>query len=158
MTGAPRGRTIPRDADEPEPRWMPRDAVEVVHTDLVRVLGGLLGVRDSGLLDSALGKAANRWAYDRSAGLSDLAAAYGFGIAKNHTFIDGNKRTALMVMVIFLRLNGLRLVADEHDAVLAMLSVAAGASSETDLAAWVRARVAPVARPTARRRPTAHKP
>jgi death on curing protein len=146
-----------REESEAEPRWVPREAVEVVHTDLVRTLGGLLGIRDSGLLDSALAKAAARWTDDRSADLSDLAAAYGFGIATNLAFVDDNNRTALMVLVMFLRLNGLRLVVEEHDAVVAMLGVAKGTSSESDLAAWVRTHIVPVPRSRTSRRPKAHK-
>jgi death-on-curing protein len=86
-----------------------------------------------------------------------LAAAYGSGIANSRAFVDHNNRTALMVMVMFLRLNGLRLVADEHDAVVAMLGVANGGSGEPDLAAWVRAHVAPVVRSKTSRRSKAHK-
>jgi death-on-curing protein len=157
MTGVLGGRTVTREEGEAEPRWVPRDAVEVVHTDLVRTLGGQLGIRDSGFLDVALAKAANRWADDRSVDLSDLAAAYGSGIANSRAFVDHNNRTALMVMVMFLRLNGLRLVADEHDAVVAMLGVANGGSGEPDLAAWVRAHVAPVVRSKTSRRSKAHK-
>jgi death-on-curing protein len=99
--------------------------------------GGASGVRDAGLLESALARPLNRHAYGET-DLFTLAAAYTFGIARNHPFVDGNKRTAFLAAFIFLRINGLHLVADEISAVASMLEVAAGKMSEAEFAGWLR--------------------
>jgi death-on-curing protein len=122
-----------------EPRWVPRRAVDAIHADLIRVHGGSFGVRDEGLLESALNRPRQRWTYDPDADLAACAAAYVVGIAKNHACVDGNKRTAFQVMYVFLGLNGLRLVADEREVVALMLDVATSVLDEAALAAWVRA-------------------
>jgi death-on-curing protein len=109
-----------------------------VHSDQVRSHGGSLGVRDSGLLESALARPRNRHEYEPDADLSALAAAYGFGIAKNHPFVDGNKRVAFQAMYVFLGLNGLRIDAPEPEVVALVLALASGELSEAALAKWLR--------------------
>lgn len=114
-----------------------------MHAALIREHGGSSGVRDSGLIDSALARPRNRWAYG-TADLAELAAAYGYGLAKNHGYVDGNKRVAFMAIFSFLYRNGLLLTATEPEAVVAMTEVAAGERGEQDLTDWIRAHVAPV--------------
>jgi death-on-curing protein len=116
-----------------------RVIANAMHAEIVRTLGGLHGIRDKGLIESALDRPRNRFSHTPTADLADLAAAYGFGLTKNHGYVDGNKRTAFQVMFVFLDLNGVTLVApDEAEVVRIMLGVADGAVSEADLAAWVR--------------------
>lgn len=121
-----------------EPKWVPRRVVESIHLDQVRLHGGLAGVRDEGMLDSALHRARQRWSLDPEADIAALAAAYGFGISRNHPFLDGNKRVAFVVMLVFLALNGWDFEAPEAEVVTAMLALAEGKSREEDFAAWVR--------------------
>ncbi len=126
------------DPERSEPRWVSRVIANAMHAEIVRTLGGLHGVRDKGLVESALDRPRNLFAYNPTADLADLAAAYGLGLTKNHGYVDGNKRTAFQVMFVFLDLNGFTIVApDEADVVRIMLGVADGAVSESDLAAWV---------------------
>ncbi len=120
------------------PRWLTRVAVEAMHADQLRRHGGLHGIRDSGALDGALARPQQRHAYDAEADLARLAAAYAFGIAKNHPFVDGNKRTAFLAMAVFLAQNGLRLTASQPDVVVTVLGVAAGDIGEETLAGWIR--------------------
>jgi len=120
---------------------VPRAAVDAMHADLVQTHGGAHGLRDDGLLESALARPRHRWSYDASADIAALGAAYAIGIACNHAFIDGNKRTAFQTMYVFLALNGLRLVAPEPTVVTLMRDVATGAVGEVALAEWVRAHV-----------------
>ena len=124
-----------------EPRWVERLVVDAVHLDQVREHGGLAGIRDENALESALARPRQKWQYDRDADLPTLAAAYGFGLCQNHPYRDGNKRVAFVVMVVFLELNGFRFDAIEPDVVTTMVAVAGAQLSETDLAAWLRARV-----------------
>lgn len=120
---------------------MPRAAVEAVHLDQLREHGGLAGLRDEGLLEGALARPRQKWKYQRKPDLATLAAAYAFGLVKNHAFHDGNKRVAFLTAVMFLGLNGYELVAEESEVVTAMLGVAAGGATETDLAQWIRGRI-----------------
>ena len=124
------------------PRWLTRVAVEAMLADQLRRHGGLHGTRDSGALDGALARPEQRYAYDETADLGRLAAAYAFGIARNHPFVDGNKRTAFIAMAVFLALNGQRLTATQPDVVITMLAVASGETNEDALAAWIRAHTA----------------
>ena len=124
-----------------EPKWLTRAMVDVFQIDLIRQHGGSPGVRDGGLIDSALARPLNRFAYETDVDVIDLAASYAVGLAKNHGYIDGNKRVAFMAMYVFLRINGIRLVAPEPDAVRVMLDVATGALDERTLAAWLRENV-----------------
>lgn len=120
------------------PRWLPRLVVESIHAELLREHGGSPGLRDENLLESALSRPRHLFAYETEVDAADLAAAYGFGIARNHPFVDGNKRTALMAMYVFLGLNGWTLEADEAEAVRTILGLAAGDLTEAKLAAWLR--------------------
>ena len=113
-------------------------ALLLLHEESLATFGGARGIRDEGLLDSALARPVNLHLYDPGADLAALAAAYGFGLAKNHAFIDGNKRSAFLSIGLFLALNGKRLRAGQADAVQTMLAVADGTMDESRLAAWIR--------------------
>lgn len=126
----------------PEPRWVPRLVIEAVHLDQIREHGGLIGIRDENALESALARARQR-SYEENVELARLAADYAFGIASNHPFRDGNKRTAFLAAVIFLALNGLDFVASEDEVVEKMLALAAGDLDEASLTAWIQSRVKP---------------
>lgn len=117
--------------------WIQRDVIIAIHEMQLAEHGGLEGIRDVGLLDSALGRPQNLAAYgDPDA--AAIAAAYGWGISRNHPFLDGNKRTGFVAAELFLRLNGYELMADDANCVLTMLSVAAGDLTEEAFAAWLR--------------------
>jgi death-on-curing protein len=126
-----------------EPTWLDRPIVEALHADQVQEHGGSLGVRDEGLLESALSRPQQKWHYEPGTDLATLAAAYAFGIAKNHPFIDGNKRAALVAAYTFLAINELELEAPEPEAVTAILGTADGSLSEEDLASWIRSHLTP---------------
>ena len=117
--------------------WIDPTVVLAVHEKQLAEHGGSTGVRDIGLLESALARPMNLVAYGEP-DFADLAASYGFGIARNHPFVDGNKRTAFVSVELFLGLNGYQLVADDAACVLTMLAVAAGEMEETNFAAWLR--------------------
>jgi death on curing protein len=117
--------------------WIDPTVVLAVHEEQLAEHGGSPGVRDMGLLESALARAMNLAAY-RDPDITELAAAYGFGISRNHPFVDGNKRTAFVAVELFLRLNGYRLSADDSACVLTMLAVAAGEMNEASFADWLR--------------------
>lgn len=119
-------------------RWVDKRALMLLHDESLAEHGGLPGLRDEGLLDSALARPLNLAAY----GIPDiaaLAAAYGVGLAKNHPFVDGNKRAAFLAAGLFLALNGYRLTADQVSATRTMLAVAAGELDESGFAVWLRA-------------------
>ena len=118
--------------------WIQREVIVAIHEMQLAEHGGLEGVRDAGLLDSALGRPQNLAAYE-APDAAALAAAYGWGISRNHPFIDGNKRTGFVAAELFLRLNGQVLQADDASCVLTMLAVAAGDMPEEAFAAWLRA-------------------
>jgi death-on-curing protein len=120
-----------------EPVWLPIELVIAIHEEQLRQFGGPPGVRDHGLLESALGRAPNKYAYGTE-DLAVLAAAYGFGLAPNHAFTDGNKRIAFLAMVTFLGLNDIDFAVPEPEAVVMMLAVAAGEIDEEGLARWIR--------------------
>ena len=120
-----------------EPLWLPTDAVRDIHSEQLRLFGGPDGVRDEGLLESALARPMNRFAYGET-DLALLAAAYAFGIARNHPFIDGNKRVAFLAMMTFLRLNGIPFAPSQADAAAAILALAAGEVDEEGLTRWIR--------------------
>ncbi|MBI1251905.1 MAG: type II toxin-antitoxin system death-on-curing family toxin [Alphaproteobacteria bacterium] len=119
------------------PIWVERAAVLMLHDESLSAHGGAVGIRDAGLLDSALARPQNRFAYGE-ADAAALAAAYAFGVIKNHPFIDGNKRTGFLCAALFLELNDFRFSAGEADVVLRTLALAAGEMSEDDYAAWLR--------------------
>lgn len=116
--------------------------VDAVHLDLLRTHGGMPGLRDEGALESALARPRQKWTYARQADLATLAAAYGYGLARNHPYRDGNKRIAFMVMAIFLGLNGREIDATEEEIVTIILSLAEGRMSELALAKWIRLHLA----------------
>lgn len=120
-----------------DPYWIAVEVVLAIHEEQIAEHGGGAGIRDRGLLDSALARPRNAISYG-DPDLCDLAAAYAFGIARNHPFIDGNKRTAFVVCELFLALNGLTLIADDADCVLTMVALAAGDLPEDAVAAWLR--------------------
>ncbi len=121
-----------------EPVWVLREVVFMAHEQSLADFGGSAGVRDEGLLDSALGKPLNLFAYGNP-DLFELAASYAFGLVKNHPFIDGNKRAGFIVAVTFLQLNGRRLEAGEVDATLRTFALAAGEMPEEAYAVWLKA-------------------
>ena len=122
-----------------EPIWVDKPEVLVAHSRQLAEHGGSDSIRDETLLESALAKPRNVFAYTDAPNLPMLAASYAFGIAKNHPFVDGNKRTALVVSEGFLRFNGLKIVAPPEEKYLTFLHLAAGSLSEEDLAAWLTA-------------------
>jgi death-on-curing protein len=120
------------------PIWITKAVILAVHDEQLAEHGGGTGLRDEGLLDSALARPQNRHGYDSSTDLCALAAAYAFGIARNHPFIDGNKRTAFVASELFLELNGVTLGAEDGDCVIVMLRLAAGEIGEDEFADWLR--------------------
>ena len=123
-------------------RWIDKRALLLLHDESLAEHGGAAGLRDEGLLESALARPQHRATYGNP-DLAELAAAYGVGLGKNHPFIDGNKRVAFLAVGVFLALNGLRLVATQAEATLTMLGVASGELEEAAFAAWIRAHTAP---------------
>src|SRR5919201_4580015 len=121
-----------------EPLWLTRAIVEVLHEEQIREHGGQHGLRDEGLLESALTRPRHRWSYEPETDLAALAAEYGFGLAKNHPFLDGNKRTAFVAANVFLILNGFEIEAPEPEVVTTMLRVAGGRLSRNKFAGWIR--------------------
>lgn len=120
-----------------EPAWITYDQVIAIHSRQLRRFGGAAGLRDEGLLRSALERPVNKWHYEQLE-LAELAAAYAFGLAKNHAFVDGNKRIAFMTMMVFLRKNGVRFSPDQGHATAIIMALAAGEVSEESLARWIR--------------------
>ena len=125
-----------------EPIWVQEAAVYAIHKRQIAEHGGSEGLRDEGLLLSALYRPRNLLAYsENEPDMAALAASYAFGIARNHAFIDGNKRTALVVCRTFLKINGYDLSASQQEKYQTFLQLAAGSLSEEELAAWIRARL-----------------
>jgi death on curing protein len=122
-----------------EPKWVRRDGVLVVHDRQIELFGGQYGLRDEGLLESAIARPKNFYAYE-DADVIRLAAAYGYGICQNHPFVDGNKRTAFVVMVAFLKINNCRFRTAQVEVVGMMTKLADGKLSEAEFTDWVRAR------------------
>lgn len=123
-----------------EPLWLDARDANAIHDRQSAEHGGATGIRDAGLLDSALGRPVNRWAYDKDDPAS-LAAAYAYGVARNPPFVDGNKRTAWVLARLFLAINGYRLQFDPADAITMMLALAAGELEEDIVAQWFRNRL-----------------
>src|SRR4051812_9909665 len=122
---------------KPEPEWLGLDLALAIHDRQLAEHGGGSGVRDRSLLESALSRPVNQWSYG-DPDEAELAAAYAFGIARNHPFIDGNKRTAWVLANVFLQLNGHELSFTSVEAIRIMLALAAGECSEDELATWFR--------------------
>ncbi|MDM3870246.1 type II toxin-antitoxin system death-on-curing family toxin [Porticoccus sp. W117] len=121
-----------------EPVWILDDVVQAVHTMLLAEHGGGDGIRDKSLLDSALARAKQKYAYQPDISIYELAATYSFGLAKNHPFVDGNKRTAFVIGTLFLELNGYTLEASEPDAAVVFEKLAAGEINESELSGWFK--------------------
>lgn len=124
--------------------WLEKTTLLLLTGEALADHGGAQGLRDEGLLESALGMPVNLNPYEGETEIARLAAAYGFGIAKNHPFIDGNKRAALIALMTFVELNGHRFVASQVDAFQAILALASGDMTEDQLAEWVRRNIQPV--------------
>jgi death-on-curing protein len=120
-----------------EPIWLDVDEVVDMHAEQLARFGGPEGVRDRGLLESAIVRPVNQWHYGQT-DLAALAAAYAFGLARNHAFVDGNKRIAFHAMMVFLRGNGIAFAPDPAHATTIILSLAAGEVSEESLTRWIR--------------------
>jgi death on curing protein len=130
------------EASNPPRVWLDASVIRAVHDEQLAEHGGAAGLRDAGMLESALARPQQLANYGEP-DLAELAAAYGFGLARNHPFVDGNKRSAFVAVELFLVLNGHELFADDVDCVLTMLKLAAGELAESDFAEWVRANSRP---------------
>lgn len=124
-----------------EPVWIEKEALLLLHRLGLSRFGGAEGIRDEGLLDSALARPLNLYAYQPDSDLPSLAASYAFGLVRNHAFVDGNKRAGFLACGLFLELNGMRLTADQADAASAVLALAEGSIGEGEFAAWLRTHV-----------------
>jgi death on curing protein len=127
----------------PEPRWIHKKALLLLHEESLSEFGGSRGLRDEGLLDSALARPQNRYAYAPESTIADLAASYGYGLARSHAFVDGNKRAAFLSIGLFLAINSYRLQAAQVNAIRMMIAVASGDIDESELAAWITQHIAP---------------
>ena len=121
-----------------EPWWLSRVVVDAIHNDQLREHGGLPGIRDENVLESALARPQQKWHYAENTDMPALAAAYGFGLVKNHPYRDGNKRIGFLAMVTFLGTNGHVFDATDAEVVVEILALADGRVSESELTAWVR--------------------
>jgi death-on-curing protein len=121
-----------------EPLWLSRVVVDAMHNDQLREHGGLPGVRDENVLESALARPQQKWHYAENTDVPTLAAAYGFGLVKNHPYRDGNKRIGFLAMVTFLEMNGHEFDATDAEVVADILALADGRVSEAELTDWVR--------------------
>jgi len=121
-----------------QPRWLTHRALLLLHEESLAEHGGLPGVREQGLLESALARPRNKFAYSKSCDLADLAAAYAYGLSRNHPFRDGNKRIAFLSAGLFLEKNGKSLTVEPMNAIEVMFALAAGKVSEAQLAEWIR--------------------
>jgi death-on-curing protein len=129
-----------------EPEWLEIGIVLDFHAEHLALFGGAEGIRDLGLLESVVARPINKFTYGEF-DLANLAAAYGFGIARNHPFVDGNKRTALASMIVFLGLNGFDLDAPREQATVIILGLASGEMSEKGLAGWIADHIKPLDAP-----------
>ena len=121
-----------------EPQWLSRIVVDAIHTDQLREHGGLPGIRDENVLESALARPQQKWHYAEKTDIASLAAAYGFGLVKNHPYRDGNKRVGFLAIVTFLGINGHDLQATDAEVIAEILALADGRISEEELTAWIR--------------------
>jgi death-on-curing protein len=126
-----------------EPIWLDRMTVDAMHYDQLQQHGGRFGIKDENALESALARPRHKCSYEPESDLFALAAAYGYGLARNHGYIDGNKRIAFVTMYTFLGVNGWEIVAPEPQVVQLMRDVASGICEEDQLATWLRAHVEP---------------
>ena len=121
-----------------EPRWLSRIVVDAIHNDQIKEHGGLPGIRDENVLESALARPQQKWHYQDRIDVPVLAAAYGFGLVKNHPYRDGNKRIGFLAMVTFLEVDGYDFSASDADVVAEILALADGKVSEAALVDWIR--------------------
>jgi death-on-curing protein len=121
-----------------QPTWLDRRVVDAIHHDQLREHGGLAGIRDENALESALARPQQKWHYDEHADEAALAAAYAFGLTRNHPYRDGNKRIGFLAMVTFLGVNGWEFNASDAEVVAEITALAAGSLSEETLAVWIR--------------------
>ena len=121
-----------------EPKWLSRVVVDAIHNDQLREHGGLPGVRDENVLESSLARPQQKWHYARDVDVPTLAAAYGFGLVRNHPYRDGNKRVGFLATATFLGVNGYDLTASDAEVVAEIVALAADGISEDQFAAWVR--------------------
>ncbi|HEY8054652.1 MAG TPA: type II toxin-antitoxin system death-on-curing family toxin [Terriglobales bacterium] len=126
-----------------KPRWIHKQALLLLHQESLAIFGGSSGIRDEGLLDSALARPQQLQNYRPSCSLADLAASYGFGLAKNHAFVDGNKRVAFLAIGLFLAENNSALAVGQAEAVHIIRMLAAGEMGEAELSAWVGQHLSP---------------
>jgi len=128
-----------------EPEFLLREVVEYLHDQAVRTYGGHFGIRDEGLLESALARPRQKWAYgDPAPDIAAVAAAYAFGIGRNRAFVDGNKRTGWAACVLFLKANDVSIGATGYESVEKMVALAEGALTEDDFADWLRGWIAAI--------------
>ena len=121
-----------------EPNWLSRIVVDAIHNDQIREHGGLPGIRDENVLESALARPQQKWHYGATTDVPTLAAAYAFGLVRNHPYRDGNKRIGFLAMVTFLGMNGHDLEATDAEVVAQIVALADGSVSEEALADWIR--------------------
>jgi death on curing protein len=124
-----------------EPTWLSRTVVDAIHADQVRQHGGLPGIRDDSVLESALARPRQKWEYDEGADLALLAAAYAFGFVRDHPYRDGNRRIGFLTLATFLGINDRELDTTDEDVVTMMFALAEGGLTESQLADWVQARL-----------------
>jgi death on curing protein len=124
-----------------EPVWLELETLLLLHSSNIARFGGAEGIREQGLLESALARPRNLFAYEKVNDLADLAAAYAFGLIRNHAFVDGNKRIAFLAIGIFLDLNGFVLDAEAADCISAVTALAENSIGEPEFAAWIRAKL-----------------
>lgn len=129
-----------------EPLWLQRSWVDALHFQQLSRFGGLYGVRDEGAIESALARARNRWEYAEERDIAKLAAAYGYGLTRNHGYSDGNKRIGFVAMAVFLDINGWSVEAPEPEVVRIMLAVASGEAGEEELGSWIKEHLQPLDR------------
>ena len=127
-----------------DPVWIETAVVLEIHLEQIAQFGGVPGIREPNSIESALARPRNLFAYENVTDIARLAASYAFGLAKNHAFVDGNKRVAFIAAGMFLRLNGMRLKADQVDATLRFFELAAGTLDEESLADWIQKNSAPL--------------
>lgn len=125
-----------------EPHWLTRVVIDAMHSDQLREHGGLPGVRDENVLESALARPQQKWHYDSETDMAMLGAAHPFGFVRGHPFRDGNKRIGFLAMVTFLGINGHELEATDAEVVAEFVALADGSLSENELADWIRDHVA----------------
>lgn len=121
-----------------QPRWLSRITVDTIHDEQLREHGGLSGLRDDNALESALARPKQKWTFAQRTDLASLAAAYGFGLVRNHPYRDGNKRIGFLAMATFLGINGYELAVDDEEIVTVIVRLASGALAEDELTQWIR--------------------